>query len=72
MTSRPTCADLGALKGKRQILTVHVDNEEDAVAAAEAGMDMFTFEVDARRSAGGFHSGRLSAALHGFGGNCHS
>lgn len=48
MARRPTCADLRALKGKSQILTMHVDSAEEAVAAAEAGMDMFTFEVDHR------------------------
>jgi 3-methyl-2-oxobutanoate hydroxymethyltransferase len=48
MYDRPTCAALSALKGKRQILTMHVDNAEEAAAAAEAGMDMFTFEVDDR------------------------
>lgn len=48
MSARPTCADLRALKGKRQILTMHVDNAEEAAAAAEAGIDMFTFEVDDR------------------------
>lgn len=48
MVERPTCAALRALKGKRQILTMHVENAEEAAAAAEAGMDMFTFEVDDR------------------------
>jgi 3-methyl-2-oxobutanoate hydroxymethyltransferase len=48
MADRPTCAALSSLKGKRQILTMHVDNAEEAVAAAEAGIDMFTFEVDHR------------------------
>lgn len=48
MVDRPTCAALRALKGKRQILTMHVDNAEEADAAAEAGMDMFTFEIDDR------------------------
>jgi 3-methyl-2-oxobutanoate hydroxymethyltransferase len=48
MVDRPTCAALSALKGKRQILTMHVDNAEEAAAAADAGMDMFTFEIDGR------------------------
>lgn len=45
---RPTVAHLKSLKGKRQILTVHVDTATEAAAAAEAGIDMFTFEIDAR------------------------
>ena len=48
MTRRPTVADLRALKGKRQILTMHVDTATEAAAAAEAGIDMFTSEVDER------------------------
>lgn len=48
MTGRPTVSGLRALKGKRQILTMHVDNATEAAAAAEAGIDMFTFEVDHR------------------------
>lgn len=48
MLTRPTVASLKALKGKRQILTVHVDTAAEAAAAAEAGIDMFTFEVDER------------------------
>jgi 3-methyl-2-oxobutanoate hydroxymethyltransferase len=47
-SERHTVASLRALKGKRQILTMHVDTAVEAAAAAEAGMDMFTFEVDAR------------------------
>jgi len=46
MTSRPTVAALRALKGKRQILTIHVDSSAEAAAAAEAGVEMFTGEVD--------------------------
>lgn len=30
---------------------MHIDNAEEAAAAAEAGMDMFTFEVDYRLEA---------------------
>jgi 3-methyl-2-oxobutanoate hydroxymethyltransferase len=48
---RPTVASLQALKGKRQILTVHVDTPPEAAAAAEAGIEMFTFEVDDRFAA---------------------
>lgn len=51
MKGRPTVSDLRALKGKRQILTMHVDNAMEAAAAAEAGMDMFTFEVDSQLEA---------------------
>lgn len=51
MKGRPTVSDLRALKGKRQILTMHVDNAVEAAAAAQAGMDMFTFEVDGRLEA---------------------
>lgn len=49
--NRPTVAALRALKGKRQILTVHVDTPTEATAAAEAGIDMFTFEFDDRFAA---------------------
>ena len=48
---RPTVASLRALKGKRQILTVHVYTPLEATAAAEAGIEMFTFEFDARFAA---------------------
>lgn len=48
MQTRPTVAALRALKGKRQILTMHVDTAAEAAAAAEAGIEMFTFEVDDR------------------------
>ncbi len=49
--TRPTVASLRALKGRRQILTVHVDTQAEAAAAAEAGVEMFTFEFDARFAA---------------------
>lgn len=52
MQTRPTVASLKALKGRRQILTVHVETAAEAAAAAEAGIDMFTFEVDERLPAG--------------------
>ncbi|WP_299503978.1 3-methyl-2-oxobutanoate hydroxymethyltransferase [Cypionkella sp.] len=42
-----TLADLRALKGKRQILTMHVEDDREAAAAASAGIEMFTCEVDA-------------------------
>lgn len=48
MQTRPTVASLKALKGRRQILTVHVETAAEAAAAAGAGIDMFTFEVDER------------------------
>ena len=47
----PTVSQMRALKGKRQILTVHVDTPAEAAAAAEAGIDMFTFEFDERFTA---------------------
>ena len=37
-----------ALKGARQICTMHVETADEAAAAAEAGIEMFTFEVDER------------------------
>ena len=43
---RPKFADLISLKGKRQILTIHPDTAAEAAAAAEAGIDMFTSEVN--------------------------
>lgn len=51
MSRRPTVADLRALKGQRQILTMHVDSAPEAEAAAEAGIEMFTSEVDERFAA---------------------
>jgi 3-methyl-2-oxobutanoate hydroxymethyltransferase len=47
VSRRPTVADLRALKGVRQILAMHVDTAAEAAAAEEAGIDMFTGEVDA-------------------------
>ncbi|MBO9127386.1 MULTISPECIES: 3-methyl-2-oxobutanoate hydroxymethyltransferase [unclassified Rhizobium] len=46
MTRALTVADLRALKGKRQFLTMHVDSPAEAAAATEAGIEMFTCEVD--------------------------
>ena len=48
MNDRPTIASLLACKGNRQILTMHVDNAQEAAAACEAGIEMFTGEVDSR------------------------
>jgi len=48
MTTRPTVAALRKLKGVRQFLTMHVETPQEAAAAAEAGIEMFTFEVDER------------------------
>ena len=48
MNSPPTIADMRALKGVRQICTMHVETAAEAAAAAEAGIEMFTFEVDER------------------------
>ncbi|QRM55864.1 3-methyl-2-oxobutanoate hydroxymethyltransferase [Sinorhizobium sp. BG8] len=45
MTRPLTVADLSALKGKRQFLTMHVDSPSEAAAASEAGIEMFTCEV---------------------------
>lgn len=45
MTREFTVADLRAMKGKKQILTMHVDTALEAAAAAEAGIEMFTTEV---------------------------
>lgn len=46
MDRRPTVADLRACKGVRQLLTIHVDNVEEAQAAHSAGIDMVNCEVD--------------------------
>ena len=51
MNKPPTIADLRSLKGVRQICTIHVENELEAAAAMEAGVEMFTFEVDERLEA---------------------
>lgn len=48
MSYRPTVAALRALKGKRQILTMHIDTADEASAAAEAGIEMYTSEVDSK------------------------
>lgn len=48
MKARPTAASLRRLKGVRQFLTVHVETPQEASAAAAAGVEMFTFEVDER------------------------
>ena len=71
MFDRPTVAALQACKGKRQIITIHVDNEKEAAAACEAGIEMFTGEVDdrlpgIRRAAPGvfIQSGHAQGALY--------
>ena len=71
MFDRPTVTALQACKGKRQIITMHVDNAAEAAAACEAGIEMFTGEVDERlpgiRAAapGVFiQSGHAQGALH--------
>ncbi|MCO6385347.1 3-methyl-2-oxobutanoate hydroxymethyltransferase [Oceanicola sp. 502str15] len=51
MQAKRTLAALRKLKGVRQFLTVHVDTAAEAAAAAEAGVEMFTFEVDDRLDA---------------------
>lgn len=48
MNDRMSVAKLRSLKGKRQICTMHVETAAEAAAAAEAGIEMFTFEVDER------------------------
>lgn len=40
--SRPTVADIRALKGKRTLTMLYVENPEEAAAAAEAGIDMLS------------------------------
>jgi 3-methyl-2-oxobutanoate hydroxymethyltransferase len=44
---KPSVYDLLQLKGKRKFLELHVDNDLEAAAAEEAGIDIFTCEVDA-------------------------
>ena len=46
MFDRPTIASLRKNKGMRQIITMHVDSAAEAAAALEAGIEMFTCEVD--------------------------
>lgn len=40
--TRPTVADLLALKGRRQLTMLYVDTEDEAAAAAAAGIDMLS------------------------------
>lgn len=47
MDERPTVVSLRKNKGKRKIITMHVDSAAEAAAAQEAGIEMFTCEVDA-------------------------
>lgn len=46
MTRPMTVFDLRGLKGRRQLLVMHVDDDKEASAAAEAGIEVFTCEVD--------------------------
>jgi 3-methyl-2-oxobutanoate hydroxymethyltransferase len=46
MPQRPSVYDLLQLKGKRRLLTMHVDSAAEAAAASAAGIDMLTCEVD--------------------------
>jgi 3-methyl-2-oxobutanoate hydroxymethyltransferase len=48
MRKKPSTYDLLKLKGKRKLLELHVDNGLEAAAAEEAGIDIFTCEVDAK------------------------
>ena len=41
-TSRPTVADIRALKGKRTLTMLYVETPEEAAAAAQAGIDMLS------------------------------
>jgi 3-methyl-2-oxobutanoate hydroxymethyltransferase len=42
--SRPTVADIRALKGKRQMSMIHTENIEETSAAASAGIDVLSIE----------------------------
>jgi 3-methyl-2-oxobutanoate hydroxymethyltransferase len=46
MKHRPSVCDLQQLKGKRKLLELHVDNELEAAAAEQAGIDIFSCEAD--------------------------
>src|SRR5688572_14702834 len=43
--SRPTVADIRALRGVRQLSMVHVENIEETRACAEAGVDVLSIET---------------------------
>lgn len=69
--SRPTVADLRALKGRRQLTMVYVTTTDEAAACAEAGIDVLSIETaywdDVMRDAAGdcfvqvgLHYGRLA------------
>jgi 3-methyl-2-oxobutanoate hydroxymethyltransferase len=45
VTRALTVADLQALKGKQQLLTIHVDSVEEAAAAEEAGIEILTCDA---------------------------
>lgn len=48
MHPKPSVAAIRGLKGQRQVLMMHVDTAAEAAAAADAGIEMFTCEVDAK------------------------
>src|SRR4029079_19193750 len=43
--SRPTVADIRAIKGTRQMTMVHIENREEAIACAAAGIDVLSIET---------------------------
>ena len=43
--SRPTVADIRALKGVRQLSMVHVENIDETRACAAAGIDVLSIET---------------------------
>lgn len=45
---RPAVHDLLRLKGTRKFLEMHVDDEDEAAAAQEAGIEILTCEIDAK------------------------
>ncbi len=47
MRKKPSVHDLLQSKGKRQLLELHVDDEQEGAAAELAGIDMFSCEIDA-------------------------
>lgn len=46
MRRKPSVHDLLQLKGKHKFLELHVDNDLEAAAAEQGGIDIFTCEVD--------------------------
>lgn len=43
--TRPTVADIRAVKGKRQLTMVHIENVDEARACAAAGIDLLSIEA---------------------------